>query len=669
MPITETSSTAVVNAAATFSLSQFFTVTAATANPAYLVVCALDRNEYTVTSNGDKGSFSANGATLGFSSIGGDGNGSSIVYTWQKTTGQYTNTTYGALSASTYTASDSPNDVTNISLWGSSNASTAQQLANNAYALIQNDASGYLGSVTIATQPGFSGTVPLTATPDGVAAAALSFVGDAWNENGCWVLASTIAAEAGASLPVQSTAIAVPGHSNGEWVVVYNGPVSTTTTWQSLITTGDIIDFVPVGGGGHVTTCVSGTGTTAMLVDNIAWRNGHGGYSNAANDGSAADLLISAPHAASGEFNGVAANSVVIYALDTPVLADHAVTINLAPGKSVGLSTLFTASDPAGHAITQYQAYDTLSGDSITLNGHVTSADSASNAATATSLGALGLLSVAADTGGTDTIDIRAYNGTYWGDWQTETVTLNALPPVLGVHTPNQTWTQGMKVNVVLPVTLFTDPQGQALTYSISAGANSTLPVWLNFNATTRALTGTVPAGMENFAVTVTATDTGGLSNTETFTVNVPAAAPVLTDKTASQSWAEGSTVSLSLPSDSFTDPQGQTLTFKATQSNGGALPSWLHFSASTLSFSGTAPATAQSLQLKITATDTSGLSATETIVAAIVKAGSGVMLAHDWTAGAVLPTTALPPAPVESGGFIGIVPHASDFLVLSHHG
>ena len=669
MPVTETSSAAVVKTTTTLSLSQFFTVTSSAANAPYLVVCALDRDEYTVTGNGDTGHFSGNGATLGFSSIGGDGNGAGIVFTWQQSTGQYINATYGSLSSLTYTASDSPNDVTNISLWGTSNASLAQQVADNAYGLITNtNVFRPLGAVTIATQPAFTAPVPAVATPNGVAAAALSFVGDAWNEGGCWVLASTIAAEAGASLPVQSTAVTIPGHSNGEWVVVYNGPLSTTATWQSLVTTGDIIDFVTASGGGHITTCVSGTGASAMVVDNVVYGGGYGPPLNAANDGSAADILIAAPHAASQEFAGVAANTVVIYALDTPVLTDHSARINLTPGGSLAFSNLFTVSDPAGHAITEYQAYDTLSGDTITLGGHAISANSAASAVTAASLTMLGLLSSGADSGDTDTIDVRAFNGTYWGDWQTETVTLD-LPPVLGTHTPNQIWTQGMAVNLVLPTSLFTDPQHQALSYNISGAGTSKLPAWLHFNPATNTLTGTVPAGVETFAIAVTATDRAGLSNAETFTVTVPAAAPTLTDRTNTQSWVAGSAVSLKLPSNAFTDPQGQALTYKATQSSGAALPSWLHFSATTLSFSGTAPAAAQILQLKITATDTSGLSASKTIAASIVNATSGLMLAGDWTAGAVLPSTALPMPMHQAAAFLSIAPTVSDFLVLPHHG
>jgi hypothetical protein len=72
---------------------------------------------------------------------------------------------------------------------------------------------------------------------------------------------------------------------------------------------------------------------------------------------------------------------------------------------------------------------------------------------------------------------------------------------------------------------LFKDPQGQTLTYAASGANGASLPSWLAFNAATRDFTGTVPAGPESFLVSVTATDTAGLSTSETFAVNVAAAA------------------------------------------------------------------------------------------------------------------------------------------------
>ena len=235
--------------------------------------------------------------------------------------GRYYNSTYGYLDQLTYNSSGSAGDVTNLSLFGTNSLSQANAYASNAYAMMQADAAGYLGSATVVTQAKFTGTVPAQATPDSIAAVADSFVGQAWNMDGCWVLASTIAADAGASLPVQSTLIGLPGQANGEWIVAFNGPAGQSGNWQSMVTAGEIIVIGTPGGGGHITTCVSGSGSTAMLVDNITYVNGPGQIQNSANDGSSSDVIVAAPHAASQEWAGVQASSVVIYELDTPIVS------------------------------------------------------------------------------------------------------------------------------------------------------------------------------------------------------------------------------------------------------------------------------------------------------------------------------------------------------------
>ncbi len=190
--------------------------------------------------------------------------------------------------------------------------------------MMQVDTAGYLGSATVVTQPKFSGAVPAQATPDSIAAVAQGFVGQAWNMDGCWVLASAIAADAGTSLPVQSTAIGLPGQANGEWIVAFNGPDGQSGNWQSQVKEGEVVVIGTAGGGGHITTCVSGSGASAMLVDNATYVNGSGKVTNLANDGSSSDIVVAAPHLASQEWAGVAASSVVIYELDTPIVVSDA---------------------------------------------------------------------------------------------------------------------------------------------------------------------------------------------------------------------------------------------------------------------------------------------------------------------------------------------------------
>lgn len=609
-------------------LSNFLSI-GPSGDPAYLVISALDRNEYTVAATGATGSFTGNGQSLHLSAIGGDARGAGIVFTYQAATHQYVNATYGTLSQLDFVTSGSAGDVTNLSVFSATSLAQAQQLASNPYALQENDASGYIGSVSFVTDPSFSGTVPQAATPDSVAAVAEQFVGDAWNKNGCWVLASTIAAEAGASLPLASSLVDNAGSPNGEWFVLYNGPVSANANWENLVSTGDIVAFGTAGGGGHITTCVSGSGSTAMLIDNITYENQYGKITNPANDGSANDIQIAAAHAASQEWQGVSPSNVVIYALDTPVVTDIANKGSLSTGSTVTLASLLSAADPDGKSITQYQIYVSQNNDPLLLNGVTKSGyDSASNVLTFTSLSAL---SLEASNAGTDTIDIRAFNGSYWGDWTADQISITTpapKPPVLAAQTAAQTWHQGKPVTLTLSASTFTDPQKETLTYSAALAGGGALPSWLSFNASTRAFTGTVPAGIESFAIQVTATDTSGLSTSETFNVSVPASAPVLAIQETAQMVAEGGTVDITLPAGSFTDPQNENLTYSARLSTGGALPSWLHFSASGLSFSGTAPQTAQTLSVLVTAADSSGLSASETFQIQIAKAAAGLTAA-----------------------------------------
>ncbi|WP_428485922.1 putative Ig domain-containing protein [Rhodopila sp.] len=619
-------------------------MTAAGTNPAYLVLTALDRDEYIAGASAATGNLSGDGQTTRFSSIGGDARGTGLVFTYQASTGRYYNSTYGYFDQLTYNASGSLDDVTNLSLFGTNSLATANAYAANAYDMMQVAASGYLGSATVVTEQNFIATVPAQATPDSIAAVADSFVGQAWNMNGCWVLASTIAAEAGASLPVVSTAIGLPGQANGEWIVAFDGPAGQSGNWQSLVKQGEIVVIGTSGGGGHITTCVSGSGGTAMLVDNITYVNGSGQVQNSAHDGSSSDVTVAAPHQASQEWSGVAAASVVIYELDTPIVTDSVSADGLAPGSRQALSLLFAATDPGNKAITEWQAYDTATSDMLVLNGIDDAAHSAASALTATSLAAVSLLAGSTQT--TDTLDVRAFNGSYWGDWEQLAVSVAgfaapvvaapvvaapvvaapavaapavAAPavaaPVVATQTANQTWTGGRAIALALPATTFHDPQNQTLTYTAKLSNGQALPSWLTFNPNTATFSGLAPPTAQTLRIAVTATDTSGLSASDTFAATI-IGAPVAAAQTANQTWTAGQRISLALPAATFTDPQNEALVYTATQSNGQALPSWLTFNAATETFSGTTPATAQSLGIKVTATDASGLTGSETFTA-----------------------------------------------------
>ncbi len=599
--------------AATIGLSAMFATPAATNNPAYVVVTALDRNEYTAGASGATGSFSGNGHTATFTSQGGDARGAGMVFAYQAATGRYYSSVYGYLDQLQYNSSSSAGDVTNISLFGTSNLSLANQYAANAEALMQVDNAGYIGSATVVTQSGATGTVPTQATPNSIAAAADAMVGKAWNMNGCWTLASTIAADAGAALPVQSTAVGLPGQASGEWIVAFDGPAGQSGNWQSLVTTGDIVVIGTSGGSGHITTCVSGTGGTAMLVDNVTYENSAGKITNAANDGSASDVLIAAPHAAAQEFAGVQASTVVIYQLDVPTVTAKSATDSVAAKATQALSALFSATDPGNKAITEYQIYDTSSAGGFTVNGVSQAAHSATSALTLTSLSSTNY--VAGASSGSDTIEIRAFNGSYWNDWGSlaVSVTSPAAPPVVSTQTAAQTWVGGAKVSFALPANTFSDPQGQKLTFTATQSNGQALPSWLSFNAATDSFSGTAPITAATLGLKVTATDTSGLSVADSFIATVVPPGPVLANQTAAVKETSGTAFSFALPANTFTDAGSASLSYVASQLGGPNATGWLHFNGTTDTFSGTAPAgTSGTIQLQVVATDGNKLSATD---------------------------------------------------------
>ena len=410
----------------TVAFSSLFTVASSAANPAYLIVTGLDRVEYTAAyRTSAMGHLASGSATQGFTNFSGDGWSVGVVFTYQASTGQYTNASFGNLSQLAFDTGSNRGDTATISVFGTSNASLANAYAGNPLILAANPA--YFtdfGSVAVVTGAS-AATPPATATPNGIAAAALGYVGDAWNDDGCWVLASDISAQAGATLPLSSTSIGVSGIANGEWFVAYNGPVSPNANWVNTLTAGEMVSFQTTSGGGHITTVVSGKGSNAALVDNITYVNGSGTILDSAHDGSASDVIVQAPHAAIQEFAGVNPATVVVYELDTPVVTDLVASVSASQGATVSLASDFAASDPKpGQGVTEYQVYETNVSDILTVSGTANrAATSAAGACTVTSLAGLGLTAVVA---GGDTIEARAFNGSYWGDWTALNVTVTA---------------------------------------------------------------------------------------------------------------------------------------------------------------------------------------------------------------------------------------------------
>ena len=183
---------------------------------------------------------------------------------------------------------------------------------------------------------------------------------------------------------------------------------------------------------------------------------------------------------------------------------------------------------------------------------------------------------------------------------------------------PDQSTNEDAGFSFTVAPSSFTDVDvGDTLTLSAMLADGSPLPAWLSFDPGTQTFSGT-PLNDDVGALTirVTATDTAGATATQDFTVTVANTndAPVASVTIANQSANEDAGFSFTVPATSFTDVDvGDTLTLSATLADGSPLPAWLSFDPGTNSFSGT-PLNDDvgSLAIRVTATDTSGASATQ---------------------------------------------------------
>ncbi|GAP95481.1 Ig-like domain-containing protein [Leptolyngbya sp. NIES-2104] len=138
------------------------------------------------------------------------------------------------------------------------------------------------------------------------------------------------------------------------------------------------------------------------------------------------------------------------------------------------------------------------------------------------------------------------------------------------------------------------------LTFSPAANANGT--GYANFTFQVQDDGGTANGGV----------DLDASPNTFTFNVTPVNDAPIVANAIPGQTGTEDTAVSFTVPANTFSDVDGDTLTLTATAINGDPLPKWLSFNATTREFSGTPPQNFNgTLALEVTATDAGGLSAT----------------------------------------------------------
>ena len=254
--------------------------------------------------------------------------------------------------------------------------------------------------------------------------------------------------------------------------------------------------------------------------------------------------------------------------------------------------------------------------------------------------------------------------GLDWSSESTRTLYMSVLgttnnAPTVAAVIPDQTATAGTAFFYPFPATTFSDADGDTLTYTATQADGTALPSWLSFSTSTRTFSGTPQtADVATVSVKVTASD-GSASVSDTFDIvvsaagdNAPTVAAVIQDQTATA----GTAFFYPFPATTFSDADGDTLTYTATQADGTALPSWLSFSTSTRTFSGT-PQTADvgTVSVKVTASDGSAsVSDTFDIVVSVAVRGAPVGVVVDAPSGAVGLMRARWQAPPNASGIQG---------------
>lgn len=143
---------------------------------------------------------------------------------------------------------------------------------------------------------------------------------------------------------------------------------------------------------------------------------------------------------------------------------------------------------------------------------------------------------------------------------------------------------------------------------------------FFNVDASGVVRVGNIPLDYEilsSYSLNVSVTDLYGGSNSSVHVISVRNIdeAPLVAEPIANRSSPEDAPWSLTVPADSFSDPERDTLTYSASLANDSPLPGWLTFNAATRTFNGTPPLNFNgSLELKVTAA-ANGKSASDTFI------------------------------------------------------
>lgn len=198
--------------------------------------------------------------------------------------------------------------------------------------------------------------------------------------------------------------------------------------------------------------------------------------------------------------------------------------------------------------------------------------------------------------------------------------------PTVVIPLSNQEASKNNAWSYTVPAGTFADEDtDDNLSYSARLSSGNALPTWLNFDATTRTFSGIPPnSSVGTFNLQVLASDAAGLTVDSNFELVVPNQTPVATGL-PDQTLPANTLWTYTVPTISFTDADTEeVLTYTATLVNGDALPDWLRFDPITLIFLGK-PSDISNIGLKVTATDSAGVSVSSNFTLSVVAAADMV--------------------------------------------